>query len=51
LNVVLGQSPNPESPWFMDQWPAWYRGTTLPMPFSQPATAAATAHTLTLVPR
>jgi penicillin amidase len=50
LNEVLGQSPNPESPWFMDQWPAWYGGTTLPMPFSQPATAAATAHTLTLVP-
>jgi penicillin amidase len=50
LNVVLGESPNPESPWFMDQWPAWYRGTTFAMPFSQSATAAATTHTLTLVP-
>jgi penicillin amidase len=50
LNVVLGESPNPESPWFMDQWPAWYHGTTLPMPFSQAATTSATAHTLTLTP-
>lgn len=50
LNIVLGESPNPESPWFMDQWPAWYRGSTFPMPFSQPATAAAAEHTLTLVP-
>ncbi len=50
LNVVLGESPNPESPWFMDQWPFWYYGTTLPMPFSQAATTSATAHTLTLTP-
>ena len=51
LNLVLGESSNPESPWFMDQWPAWYHGTTYPMPFSHNAVDAATAHTLTLTPR
>jgi penicillin G amidase len=47
-NIVLGESGNPMSPWFRDQWPAWYGGTTFPLPFStvnpQPA------HTLQLVP-
>ncbi len=51
LNIVLGQSGNAASPWFLDQFPAWYRGATYPMPFSSAATASATAHTLTLMPR
>ncbi len=51
LNLVLGQSGNPASPRFMDQWPVWYHGTTLPMPFSNSAVDAATTHTLTLRPR
>ena len=51
LNLVLGQSGNPASPWFMDQWPAWYKGTTFTLPFSNSAVDAATAHTLTLTPR
>jgi penicillin G amidase len=51
LNLVLGESANPLSPWFMDQWPAWYKGTTLPLPFSDAAVDAATTHTLTLTPR
>jgi penicillin amidase len=50
LNLVLGQSSNPVSPWFMDQWPAWYQGTTFPLPFSNPTVDAATTHTLTLTP-
>jgi penicillin amidase len=50
LNVVLGQSANPASEWFMDQWPAWYHGTTFAMPFSDAAVKVATRHTLTLVP-
>jgi penicillin amidase len=48
LNLVLGESGNPASVWFLDQWAAWYDGTTLPMPFSTAATNAATKHTLTL---
>jgi len=51
LNLVLGQSANPASPWFLDQWPAWYKGTTYPLPFSKEAVDAATTHTLTLTPQ
>jgi len=51
LNLVLGQSGNPSSPWFMDQWPAWYQGTTFTLPFSDSAVDAATKHTLTLTPQ
>ncbi len=51
LNLVLGQSANPASPWFMDQWTAWYRGATFPLPFTRAAVDAATTHTLTLTPR
>lgn len=50
FNLVLGESSNPASPWFMDQWPAWYHGTTYPMPFSHAAVDAAATHTLTLTP-
>ncbi|MBS1798571.1 MAG: penicillin acylase family protein [Acidobacteria bacterium] len=50
LNVVLGESGNPASPFFLDQWPAWYNGNTFPMPFSTAATNAATKHILTLTP-
>jgi penicillin amidase len=50
LNLVLGESGNPASPWFLDQWPAWYNGTTFLMPFSTAAINAATTHTLTLTP-
>ena len=35
LNVVLGQSGNPVSQWYMDQFAAWYRGTTFAMPFGK----------------
>jgi penicillin amidase len=51
LNLVLGESSNPMSAWFMDQWPAWYHGTTFPLPFSRAAVDAVTTHTLTLNPR
>ena len=51
LNIVLGQSGNPVSPWFMDQFQDWLHGRTYPMPFSPAAAQAATTHTLTLTPR
>jgi len=51
LNLVLGQSGDPISPWFMDQFQDWLHGRTYPMPFSPAATQAATTHTLTLTPR
>jgi penicillin amidase len=49
-NIVLGQSGDPLSPWFRDQWLAWYGGTTFSLPFTAPAVAAQTTHTLQLVP-
>jgi penicillin amidase len=51
LNLVLGQSANPASPWFLNQWQAWYKGTTFPLPFTNSAVDAATTHTLTLTPQ
>jgi penicillin G amidase len=51
FNIVLGQSGNPTSPWFLNQWPAWYKGTTYTLPFTEPAIDAVTTHTLTLTPR
>jgi penicillin amidase len=50
LNLVLGESGNPASHWFMDQWPAWYNGTTFAMPFNPATVRLATTHTLTLSP-
>jgi len=51
LNLVLGQSGNPASPWYMDQFQSWLRGTTYPLPFTPAATQPAITHTLTLTPR
>jgi penicillin amidase len=50
LNVVLGESANPASAWFMDQWLAWYGGTTFGLPFSDGTVDAAAKHRLELVP-
>ncbi|HEY0794208.1 MAG TPA: penicillin acylase family protein [Acidisarcina sp.] len=49
-NVVMGESGNPLSPYYRDQWPYWYEGKTIALPFSEGAVATATAHTLRLVP-
>jgi penicillin amidase len=49
-NIVLGESGNPLSPYFMDQWSDWYNGTTFALPFTPPAVAAQTRHTLRLMP-
>jgi penicillin amidase len=49
-NIVLGESGNPYSPYFRDQWNDWYGGTTFALPFSPAAVAAQTRHTLRLLP-
>jgi penicillin amidase len=49
-DIVLGESGNPASPWYRDQWAAWYGGTTFALPFSPDAIAGQTTHTLRLVP-
>ncbi len=50
LNLVTGQAGNILSPWYMDQWKAWYEGFTFPMPFSPAAVAQAQTHQLILQP-
>jgi penicillin amidase len=49
-NVVLGESGDPYSAYFRDQWSDWYGGTTFALPFTKGAVAAQTRHTLRLVP-
>ncbi len=51
LNIVAGQSGNPDSQWFLNQFPAWYHGTTFPFPFTDPAVTQSTTHTLNLTPQ
>jgi penicillin amidase len=50
LNTVTGQGGNFLSPYFMDQWNAWYEGTTFTLPYTTKAVEAAKAHQLTLEP-
>lgn len=51
LNTVTGQGGNFLSPYYMDQWKAWYEGTTFTLPFSAKAVEAAKAHRLVLEAR
>src|SRR3984957_592912 len=49
-NIVMGESGDPVSSYYLDQWPFWYSGKTFAMPFSEGAVSAVTKHTLRLVP-
>jgi penicillin amidase len=51
LNLVTGESGIFLSPYYMDQWAAWYGGSTFPFPFSHSAVEQHRAHELTLEPR
>jgi penicillin amidase len=51
LNLVTGEAGNFLSPYYMDQWKAWYEGYTFKLPFTQPAVTAARQHVLTLEPK
>jgi penicillin amidase len=50
LNTVTGQGGNFLSPYYMDQWKAWYEGTTFTLPFSAQAVEATKVHRLILEP-
>jgi penicillin amidase len=50
LNIVTGQAGNFLSPYYMDQWKAWYEGTTFTLPFSAKAVEATKTHKLILAP-
>ncbi len=47
LSLPMGESGDPLSPWFMDQWSTWYPGKMLALPFT---TSTGTARTLVLEP-
>jgi penicillin amidase len=51
LNLVTGESGVFLSPHYMDQWAAWYGGSTFVFPFSATAVEKHRAHEMTLVPR
>ena len=50
LNIVTGQSGQLFSPYYRDQWPAYYGGTTFPLVFSPAAVSKARRHELVLEP-
>jgi len=50
LNTVTGQGGNFLSPYYMDQWNAWYQGSTFSLPFTSAAVEAAAGHRLVLEP-
>ncbi len=50
LNLVTGEAGNFLSPYYMDQWNAWYEGQTFPLAFSKEAVERVKAHELVLEP-
>jgi penicillin amidase len=50
LNLVTGEAGNVMSPYYMDQWKAWYDGSTFSLPFSQAAVEKRQAHVLVMEP-
>jgi penicillin amidase len=50
LNLVTGEAGNFLSPYYMNQWKAWYDGTTFPWPFTHSAVEQAAQHRLVLEP-
>ncbi|MBC7901665.1 MAG: penicillin acylase family protein [Saprospiraceae bacterium] len=49
--IPLGQSGNPQSPNYKDQFESWRTGSAAVFPFTKPAVEAATKSTLVAVPR
>lgn len=50
-NITLGESGQPFSPYYKDQFEAWYHGQSFPMFFSDEAVQKGTVHRLVLEPR
>ena len=50
LNTVTGQSGNFLSPYYMDQWKAWYEGSTFTLPYTSRAVETSGVHRLVLEP-
>lgn len=49
-NITLGESGQVTSPYYRDQFSAWYEGKSFPMPFSDAAVKQSTVHKLILEP-
>lgn len=49
-NIDLGESGNPLSPYFRDQWQGYINGATFALPFTPAAVSTQTQHSLRLVP-
>jgi penicillin amidase len=49
-NITLGESGEVFSPYYRDQFPAWYNGKSFPMLFSDSAVEKGAVHTLVLTP-
>ena len=49
-NIVLGESGDPYSAYFCDQWNDYYSGRTFALPYTAQAVAGQTRHTLRLLP-
>jgi penicillin amidase len=49
-NLTLGESGQVFSPYYKDQFDAWYTGHSFPMPFSDAAVNQAAVHKLVLRP-
>lgn len=49
-NITLGESGQVTSPYYRDQFSAWYEGKSFPMPFSDAAVEQSTVHKLILEP-
>jgi len=50
FNLVTGEAGNFGSPYYLDQWNAWYQNFTFPWPFSPEAITKSRAHELRLEP-
>jgi len=50
LNLVTGEAGNFLSPYYMDQWEAWYKDYTFTLPFSESAVNRSRTHELVLEP-
>ena len=48
LNLVTGEAGNFLSPYYMDQWKAWYEGCTFRLPYSEKAVGASKQHELVM---
>ncbi len=51
LNLVTGESGILLSPYYLDQWNAWYGGSTFTLPFSAGAVEKHHSHEMTLEPK